>query len=268
VSAKQFNLDFDKILEIALKGVRRASVFMGLGVNLALDEQAKSYQLTQITNIQLVPDEVSDETLHHFKDEFRIWIEAAGLRELSEAFASYLDALHKACLIVHTVQTKAPPAEIEEKQTTFAAEGLPNKLNILKQRFSVEPQHTSYIVSIGRARNCLGHRRGIVGAEDLRGGEELEVIWLGMDLFVETPAGERHFLNETPEEGIFLPQGGTVNMQFVERKRTFGLGTKLALSTRDLAEICWFYEREAKSAFTSALSFAEKAGVHIAKSET
>lgn len=268
MSPTQITLDFDKLLEVALKGVRRASIFMGLGVNAALDEQFKSFQLSHISNIQLVPSNVPDETFRHFKEEFRIWIEAAGLRELSETFATYLDALHRACLVVQTVQAKAPIAEIEEKQTTFAAEGLPNKLNILRQRFSVEPKHSRYIVSIARARNCLAHRRGIVGVEDLREDKELQVMWLGMDLFVETPTGEKHYLNETPKEGILLPDGGTVTMQFVERKRAFSLGAKLTLSTRDLAEICWFYEREARSALTTAMAFTKTSGVPLAKSET
>ena len=268
MSLKQITLDFDKILDVALKGVRRASVFMGLGVNAALDEQFKAYQLSVITNIQLVPENVSDETLSHFKDEFRIWVEAAGLRELSETFASYLDALHHACLVLKTVQAKASTSKIEEKQSSFAMEGIPNKLNILRQRFSVEPEHSSYIVSIGRARNCLAHRRGIVGVNDLRDDKELEIMWLGMDMFVETPSGEKHYLNEPLKEGIYLPNGGTVKIQFVERKRTFSLGAKLTLSTRDLAEICWFYTREAKSAITSAVAFSRKLGVHVAKSET
>ena len=33
----EYNIDFGKILEVALKGVRRATVFLGLGVNAALE---------------------------------------------------------------------------------------------------------------------------------------------------------------------------------------------------------------------------------------
>lgn len=91
---------------------------MGLGVNAALDEQFKSFHLSHITNIQLVPETVPDEKLRHFKDELRIWIEAASLRELSETFATFLDALHRVCLVVQAVQAKGPTpiADVEEKQ--------------------------------------------------------------------------------------------------------------------------------------------------------
>lgn len=268
MSPTQITLDFDKLLEVALKGVRRASIFMGFGVNAALDENFKSFQLAHITNIQLVPDNVPPETIIHFKEEFRIWIEAAGLRELAETFAAYLDALHRSCLIVQAVQTKTAPPEIEDKQATFAREGLPNKLNILRQRFAVEPKHPIYLVSISRARNCLAHRRGIVGVEDLRDDKELKVMWLGMDFFAETPKGQKHYLNEIPKEGVLLPDGGTVKMQFVERKRSFPLKAKINFSTRDLAEICWFYENEARTLLAAAVAFTENSGVPIAKLET
>jgi len=49
-------LDLDKLLEIAQKGVIRASVFMGLGINAVIEEQFKSFHLTDITNIQMLPD--------------------------------------------------------------------------------------------------------------------------------------------------------------------------------------------------------------------
>ncbi|MEP4034912.1 hypothetical protein [Pseudophaeobacter sp.] len=95
----KINLDFGAILEIALKGVRRSSVFMGLGVNAARDPENKDYQLSGITQIQLVPENVPKEAVEHFKKEFQIWIVAGALREATEAFALFLDELHRACSV-------------------------------------------------------------------------------------------------------------------------------------------------------------------------
>jgi hypothetical protein len=81
---QRISLDLDELFDIALKGIRRAAVFMGLGVNAAIDQNFRSYQLTALTQIQLVPDDVPPETLAHFKEEFRIWIEAGGFRELAD----------------------------------------------------------------------------------------------------------------------------------------------------------------------------------------
>jgi hypothetical protein len=267
MTAAEINIDLTQLLDVALKGVRRASVFMGLGVNAALDDRFTRYQLSPLTNIQLVPDNVSEDTLRHFKEEFRLWIEAGGFRELSETFTSYIDGVHHACLIMK-VGKKKSRTEIAKMQANYCGTGLPNKLNILTQRFAVGPQHPAYLISLSRARNCFAHRLGVVGSEDLRDEAAFSVQWLGAALFAEEPNGTRHPFNEASPEGIYLPEGGRVALQFVERVRTFALGTKLLLSTPDLAEICWFYNREARSIIRSVLDFAATVGIQVRAQST
>ncbi|MGH8503839.1 MAG: hypothetical protein ACREVE_15515 [Gammaproteobacteria bacterium] len=261
MTAATINIDFDKLLEVALKGVRRASVFMGLGVNAAIDKDFKNYQLSPLTNIQLVPDNVPEENLKHIKEEFRVWIEAGGFRELADTFARYLDSVHHTCLVMKAVREKTSVTDFSDVHLKFRSEGFPNKLNILQQRFSVGPAHGPQLISLSRARNCLTHRNGIVGEEDLRGETEFSAKWHGMDVFIEEPNGKRHPFNETPPEGLLLPEGGSVKMQFVERVRSFKRGEKLLLSTRDLAEVCWFYDRKARSVLKSVVAFARSIGI-------
>ena len=93
----EYNIDFGKILEVALKGVGRATVFLGFGVNAALDTNFNKYQLTDIAQIQLLPQEVDVQALSHFKDEFKTWLVGNGLRELIETFSVFLERLHEAC---------------------------------------------------------------------------------------------------------------------------------------------------------------------------
>ena len=44
----EIHIGYPTIQEIAAKGVRRTAVFMGLGLNAALDPNFKAYKLTQI----------------------------------------------------------------------------------------------------------------------------------------------------------------------------------------------------------------------------
>jgi len=250
----RIEINFDNILDVAIRGVRRAAIFMGLGVNAAMDTEFTNYQLTHLTKIQLVPD-VAPEVVSHFKDEFKIWIEANGFRELVETFSKYLDSLHQACLVIAKGK--------EKQQKTFEQQGFPNKLNLLDSGFSVGPKYVEYLKTLNKARNCFTHRRGIVGQEDLTRSNSLSVLWLGMDLFVETPTGEKHMLNVIPEGGLLLPDGGSVMMQMMERERTFAIGSQVKFSTLDLAEICWFFDREAHSPLASAVEFAKKSGVTV-----
>lgn len=256
-------IDLDKILEVALKGVRRASVFMGLGVNAAINKDFKNYQLTPLTNIQLVPDNISEDSVNHIKEEFRIWIEAGGFRELADTFSVYLDSVHHACYVMKSVKDGASVSEVTGANFKYRGQGLPNKLNILNQRFCVRPNHEYQLISLSKARNCLTHRNGIVEDEDLRGESEFVVRWYGVDLFIEEPNGNRHLLGEMPPDGLYLSEGGSVKMQFVERVRSFNRGDRLMLSTRDLAEVCWFYDREARAVLASVMGFASSIGVEV-----
>jgi hypothetical protein len=254
-------IDFDKLLNEALKGVRRASVFMGFGVNAALDQTFKDYQLCSITRIQIVPNDVSEVTLNHFKDEFRIWIEAAGFRELTESFSSYLDSLHRICLVMQAAVRQSSLMLLDESDFHFKSQGFPNKINILSNRFSVRSASHNYFLSLNRTRNCLVHRRGIIGKEDIR--EDADVCWKTLSTHGESPDGEKYYLDDIPEDGVFVPHGACIKVQWIERRRTFPLGSKLILSTRDLAEIYMFYQIEARETIRSAVEYGRQLGVQF-----
>lgn len=256
-------IDFDKILEIAYRGVRRASIFMGLGVNAALNPEYKAYQLTHITKLRLIPNNVAEETLQHFKEEFKTWIEGNGLRELIETYSIFLDALHNVCLLVRGSKEGIHIATLEAKQDTFRQQGFPNKLNQLRINFAVGPKHADYLVSLNKARNCLTHTRGIVGKEHIDSEKGMKVAWLGMEIFVQTPTGERQSLMDIPPEGVLIKDGGTACIQFVERANYFELNALVRFTTRELAEICWFFQQEAHGALMSAAEYAKASGLEV-----
>ncbi|MDP2604181.1 MAG: hypothetical protein Q8S00_16545 [Deltaproteobacteria bacterium] len=235
---------------------------MGFGVNAALNSEFKEYQLTHITKLQLIPN-VEDKTLAHFKEEFKTWIEANGLRELIETYSVFLDALNEACLLIRGRVDGATLPSLAEKQQTFKQQGFPNKLNTLRTNYAVGPKHADYVVSLNKARNCLTHRHGIVGKEDVDSDDKLKVSWLGMDMFVETPTGERQSLMDIPVDGLLVKDGGTVCVQFVELIKHFERGSLVRFSTRELAEICWFFQREAHSALMSAVEYAKNNGIYM-----
>lgn len=261
------HIDLDALLEQALLGVRRASVFLGLGLNAAMDQNFRNYQLTGLSNIQLIPADLPDDQVGHFKEEFKLWVEAGGFRELVESFAGYLDGVHHVCLFMHAHKVKHVASTLQERQTSFCNEGVPNKINVLAQSFGVRPTHPQHLVSLSKARNCLAHRRGVVGSRDIGQDGRLKVSWLGADMFIEEPDGHRIPFDQDTLP-IYLPNGGTVCMQMVERVREYELNQKLLLSARELAEICWFYTREAGALLQSVVRFAEQIGVRVEQKQT
>ena len=142
----EIRVDFDQILDVALRGVRRASVFIGFGVNAATDPSFKTHSLTKFSNLQIGPSELSEEALFEAKENFRLWIEAAGFRELTDTFTVFLDAVHWACMISSCALDggrieRQPFTSADTSQSSFVREGLPNKLNLLQQRFGISAQH-------------------------------------------------------------------------------------------------------------------------------
>ncbi|MDH4161157.1 MAG: hypothetical protein OEW15_00500 [Nitrospirota bacterium] len=87
-------IDFDRIKGIALSGIRRAAVFLGLGVNGARNDSLTEYDLAE-TRIKLLPEKLSAQELKDIKQNFEKWIIWNSLRELIESFGIFLDAIHQ-----------------------------------------------------------------------------------------------------------------------------------------------------------------------------
>ena len=260
---QKYEINFKQILEIAQIGVRRASVFMGFGVNAALDYDFTNYHLTHLTGLQLVPDDVPAETLSNFKKEFKTWIEGNGFRELVESFLSFLDRVHEAAYMIKSAGKSIKVSELQKRQAIYEKQGLPSKLNLLRSEFGITPKHPEYIKSLNKARNCLTHRRGVVGVEDLADGKHCIVKWLGADLFIETSNGERHLVEDCIKNKKSFPEDTMVMMQMVEREKKFDLGSPMSLTTRELAEVCWFFQREAASTIEATVEYARSSGIEM-----
>lgn len=260
-------IDFDKLAEVGLMGVRRAAVFMGLGLNAANDPAFKSYQLSSIQNVQtkmhmeLIPSNVSEDILCHFKAEFGSWVIANGLREVTERFAIFLDGAHHVCQLIACSKQHLKPAAAEKQDSTFRWKGIEYKLQKLDKRFGVKPRYSDYVISINKARNCLTHRLGIVGFEDCNQGQALEVKWIGMDFQIELESGKILSANEAFD--VVLPEPGTAQLKFVERSKLFPIGTLVRFEMRELAEICNFMLDSIRGVAGTAVQYASSVGVGI-----
>jgi general stress protein CsbA len=261
-------LDFDKIREIGLKGVRRAAVFMGLGLNAASDPNFKSYQLhtlqsvdSQGVDVEFIPSNVDDHTLLHFKTEFGTWILGNGLREVIENFAVFLDGIHHACLSMACSKKRLQPKDAEKRDRSFRFKGVEDKLRDLKAKFNIEPPHSDYIASINQARNCLTHRLGRVGLDDCKDGRFFEVRWTGMDVQIQFQSGNTRPLKEMLN--VKLPEPGRVQVRFAERTKSFPVGSVVTFSKIELSEICNFVLTSINAVASAALQYAKSIGVVI-----
>lgn len=263
----QINIDLPAIKNIAVKGVRRTAIFMGLGINAANDPDFKQYELAKITSLEFIEPTSDEKTLTHFKTEFGRWVIANGLRELIETFCVFLDEIHLVCLWVAISSKQISTNKFQRQNTKFRHCGLKDKLKHLNDDYGVATGQSDYLMSINQARHCLTHRRGIVGSEDCFNGKELIVRWKGIDTYAETPSGERISLFPMPEGGVLLTEGSKVMAAFLERTKIFPIRSLVTFSPRDLAEICHFTLDQTNEVIRAVEKHARNSGIPVTKPE-
>lgn len=264
-------IDFSKMKDISYRGIRRAAAFVGLGVNVARDGEFKKYQLSEYSTLEIMPNNLDDKSIAHIKEEFEKWVILNGVRELVESFGLFLDKVHIICLLMATQKKQISSDDAEKFGPAFERKGVEDKLTILRNRFGITSDKEKYFSSINQIRNCITHRKGQIGSEDLRDNKSFQLTWWGFDIFAETPSGEKHSLiPPLPKEGLFLKEGGKIMLQVKDRIIEYKLGDIVTLSPNELIEICYLVQLTTDDIVKSSYDYAKKIGIEentIAKSD-
>lgn len=262
-SEQRIEIGLDRVVEILKAGVRRTAAFMGLGVNAALDPDFNKIELpNSISNLQLGPA-VPPELFPGIKREFATWVQAAGFRELCESLEQYLTAIYRVGSYMRASRAgKISSSAVVGVPNKFLHRGVRVKLEMLLADYGIEPQYPAHLSSFWDARNCLTHRRGIVGGADVEADGVLRVKWLGMDMLFIDSDGREHVIAAGGED-IHTGAGGVAAVRLTERVREFRPGEKLVLSPHDLHEICWSCLRASDQIVASLLRFAEAQGMPV-----
>lgn len=269
---KTVNIDLKKLGDLAHTGVRRAALFMGLGLNAAHREDFNDYELCKLPiapeqtslPIDFFPSNLPAERVGEFKKQFALWVIGCGLRELLEHYALFLDHIHKNALLVFLIEDKLGSVDPEKKQEEFNQRlGIPDKLERLKKMFSISPDDPESIKSLYLARNCLTHNFGIVTQRQCGPDESLTLTWKTLDVIAK---GEETGIERPLTEliGLLTEEETSIFTKTARRERKFALGEKIQLSQQDLWEICFFFNAYAiPSAVQSFIEFLEAHGIPV-----
>ncbi len=256
----EINIDYAKIHLTAKKGIHRAAVFMGLGVNAANFKELKDHQLVHDTKFNILPEKVSDEVLKEWKSEFRLWVVRCGFRELVDYLCVYFDRVyHVSSLIVRKYS--------EVAQAKFERVGLDTKIALLEKDFGITYTFGTQLGSFYPVRNCFAHRLGRVGPEDLKDGMDRLVLQYMHFVSVFTPEGGI----ERVIPDIFDPSSppfeaeaaGTLGMKWCLEELKFQSGEVINLTPKSLTEVLFFADLAAAEFTKSALAFAKANGVRF-----
>jgi len=251
-------IDLDKIHDIAQRGLYRAAIFTGLGINSAESKNLHEYHLSKYTNLRIAPLDVPDSVLLDWKAELSRWITLCGLCEMIDSLALYLDAVYETVVTATRSRGSTPLSAYKRK-------GLEGKLRELESEFGIRGWHSDKLASFTKVRNCFVHRRGRVGIEDIRSDSFLEIKFLKFESFITTAAGEFDWDLFNPASPQFVaPDGGAqLSARLKDVEKQFSLGELIEFSPRESAEIQFFTRLSIEHHFQSFLAFLESEGVSI-----
>jgi hypothetical protein len=269
----RLRIDLDAIKDRGNLGVRRAALFMGLGLHAAHREDFTDYELNKLPvkdeqygiPVDIVPSNAPPKVVAKFKVEFADWITACGLRELLEHYALAADQVNTIGALVLFSQKKITALEGNRIQQKFIKiPGLGKKLERLAHDYSIGPKHPEHIASLYRLRNCLAHGGGIVSPLYTNSGDQLVCKWLAMEVFAQDASGKEFVGRQM--YGKYFPDGGEILGRTVDREKRFRAGEKVKLTQQDLWEICDFFARVCvPTLLDSTLAYCEKNGVKITR---
>jgi hypothetical protein len=236
---------------------------MGFGVNSARDPNFKNYDLTDETHIRIIPFTENENMISTYKSEYERWIIANGFREIIEIFSIFLEEIHTACLTLAWNTGKYTSAECDKMRENFRTAGLPNKFMVLEQRFYTISNDKHHILSINKARNCLTHRNGIVGKNDIDDSGELKITWVDIEILI-VPKGKSPISSTNIRKGgILTPEGGHIESHNVTRELVFKKGDYLKFTPRQISEICLFVNSAAIQICNSSVEYSRRIGIEV-----
>jgi hypothetical protein len=176
--------------------------------------------------------------------KFRQWVIANAFREVSDALDGILNEARRICTVWSFQGRGRIPVsefrrETEREQVRFARnEPTASKPSRLRERYGLvlSLEFDAYLAGMNGARNCIVHRRGIVGDEDLRGSAALVVSWLRTECVVKRDGTEHIFVPGT--EGAVGHGGEEVFIRQVRAEKRFERGATVAFTDEEFSAIC------------------------------
>lgn len=260
-------VDLDAIANIARVGINRAYIFMGFAVNSARDPNLQDFEVPDGSIYSLVFDDLNDDTRSKLKAEYASWAISNALRDMIEYFDVYLDKVYGLLLEVEDWKarkdgTDAGLVKMRDRRRKFRFAGTSKKLDYMRSEFGIQVEFSEDLETIKKARNCLTHRIGIVGEEDLNHGGALKATWRVTELYGFSLDGSE-FIPPQNKFPMIMPSGSPVMMRQKQKSKRTGLGERVAFETTEVKEICFTLLHSINSTQAAVANYAEQQGVIV-----
>lgn len=256
-------INLDLVKEVAHVSIRRAYVFMGLGINAANSDELDDYHLPGIVQIRAIPGDPTPDQIQGFKNEFRVWVIGNAIREIIQGFEHYLRASYDVLLQVR--RSQGNDIEVAPLIREFDHKGVDRRLRLLAAEFDfLIPEFVDFH-GLTKARNCLTHARGYVRSQDCTEGGNLVLKWRAFDFSVDTNDGQIIEMPRDLLDPLHIEAGGRVGVRPVDRTLSFCVGERIEVSPHDLRELCSAAQMFVEQSHKNMITVLEGMGVPVIK---
>jgi len=257
MSEENIRIDFDKIREILAKGVRRADLFMGIGLNASTHQPPISHNLIAESGIQiqLTKDVLSENEIMHVNEEFGKWIISNGLRELLETFSIFLNGVYYVIYIL----SKSTEKEINLIPAKFEKLGISQQLITLSNIIEISDDDIKIVRSLNQLRNCYAHRNGRVGINDLdEKTQNFSIYWSKIEVLFKEADGT--FTKIEEKIGKPTKGGGEIHWTINIDSAEFKINEEASITKKQAKEICLSILSIGERVFKNSVFFAQEIG--------
>ncbi len=253
-------LDLDKLRQAHSANIQRIAFIVGMTQAIKGDERLTTYLVepnpTGMT-LDHLPPGLSPEQIADGRHMLAQWSLAQGLRDLVEGLEDILTAPFRLGIAARVGQGSLTPGDADALLRRFLTGGLIIKANFLRDELNIELPCRREFASLNDLRNCLAHRRGMVGPEDCRNQPGFTLRWLGFDVIFQGDDG-----TEKPLVlGELIEQAGQIAIKFADRERTYLLGQRLELESHMLSELLFMFDQAGKTVIGQISGRLEQFGV-------
>lgn len=172
--------------------------------------------------------------------EFQKWAAVTVLRDLIEEFSIFLMESYG-----NVIRNKKD-ASFQKELIQFERRGIEDQLDIISKNFDIDRKWIDRLIGYNRARNCLAHRRGIVGARDVTDGNELVVRWLVSKAEIISEPATPFVEAVGPMSSLIRGQQTHgekgVRLEVSDKEKRIPIGSRLEFLPTDILEICMTFQ--------------------------
>ena len=207
------------------------------------------------------------------KEAWQSWVLRNAFRDVAELISGVLEEAHQVLSVLALLDKQrrgevvkgSDHGKLREVAKRFHRLSLADKLTWLsaQQDFNLSSEKMEEIISINVARNCLGHRAGVVGDRDITEDDKLVVRWLGLDMMIATDGVEIPLVLP-----MYVEKGGTAILRAVRRIRGYSRGDVISFDGKDFSEIAWTVFAFSQAVTTALEQAAMARGISFQRSNT